>query len=287
MTKPVQKPSILPFVLLGLGLVALGIWYLNRPKEKESALTPAPISINEVSASGTVTLAFGTASAPLLKNTVSTVPITINTGTSHATITSVVITYNPSLVTISSVAKGAFFTNIIAGPTLTSGRATFTYSVPTATGAAKAGSGTVATLSLKPLTTSAFTLTFGTGTLAAVTELPGSNALKVASPATYAPLQPVNGGWSAWSAKNPTCGITGTQTRTCTNPAPSGGGLACVGASTQAYTNPACIIAGDLTDTDDTATDQVNLADYLVFRSGFGTTYTVFDYNNIVTNFTK
>jgi hypothetical protein len=46
-------------------------------------------------------------------------------------------------------------------------------------------------------------------------------------------------------------------------------------------------IAGDFTDTDDTDGDQVNLADYLVFKSGFGTTYTIFDYNSLVTNFGK
>jgi hypothetical protein len=48
---------------------------------------------------------------------------------------------------------------------------------------------------------------------------------------------------------------------------------------------PATPIIGDLTDTDDTPSDQVNLADYLALKSGFGTTYTIFDYNNLVANF--
>ncbi len=51
---------------------------------------------------------------------------------------------------------------------------------------------------------------------------------------------PVDGGWSAWSEKNNTCGYSGTQTRTCTNPAPANGGANCVGSSSQPYTNPAC-----------------------------------------------
>lgn len=284
MTKVKPKSRLPPLLLTILAILGIATWFIF----KNQLPTKEAISINEVSASGTITLAFGGASAPLTKDTISTVPVTINTGTSHATIASIVVTYNPSLVTITSVAKGDFFTDVQASPVLTSGKATFTYSVPAAAGAAKAGSGTIATLSLKPLTTSSFTLTFGPGTLAAVTELPtGSNALKVADPATYTPLQPVNGGWSAWSAKDTTCGITGTQTRTCTNPAPANGGLTCAGSSTQTYTNPACVIPGDLTDTDDTAGDQVNLADYLAFRAGFGTTYTIFDYNNLVTNFAK
>ena len=46
----------------------------------------------------------------------------------------------------------------------------------------------------------------------------------------------VNGGWSAWGGG--TCSVScgggsQTQTRTCTNPAPSGGGASCVGSSTQ------------------------------------------------------
>lgn len=52
---------------------------------------------------------------------------------------------------------------------------------------------------------------------------------------------PVNGGWSGWSAKNNSCGYSGTQTRTCTNPTPAYGGAACSGSATQAYTNAQCL----------------------------------------------
>lgn len=54
------------------------------------------------------------------------------------------------------------------------------------------------------------------------------------------PCTPVNGGWSDWSACSESCG-GGTQTRTCTNPAPSCGGADCVGSSSQdCNTQPCC-----------------------------------------------
>lgn len=54
---------------------------------------------------------------------------------------------------------------------------------------------------------------------------------------------PVNGGWSEWSTCSAVCG-TGSQTRTCTNPAPSNGGAQCVGSSTQSCNTQACDPAG-------------------------------------------
>jgi len=50
---------------------------------------------------------------------------------------------------------------------------------------------------------------------------------------------PVNGGWSAWSACSAACG-GGTQTRTCTNPAPSNGGTNCSGVSYQSCNTQKC-----------------------------------------------
>jgi len=46
-------------------------------------------------------------------------------------------------------------------------------------------------------------------------------------------LCPVDGVFSAWTACNASCNIAGTQTRTCSNPAPSGGGRPCVGPTSQ------------------------------------------------------
>lgn len=50
---------------------------------------------------------------------------------------------------------------------------------------------------------------------------------------------PTNGGFSAWGTCSVTCG-GGTQTRTCTNPAPSFCGSACSGATSQSCNTQAC-----------------------------------------------
>ena len=58
------------------------------------------------------------------------------------------------------------------------------------------------------------------------------------------PTTRVDGGWSSWSSCTCTSatndGNAGTQTRTCTNPAPSGGGSACSGSSSQSCTASGC-----------------------------------------------
>ncbi|MDO8443217.1 MAG: ice-binding family protein [bacterium] len=52
---------------------------------------------------------------------------------------------------------------------------------------------------------------------------------------------PINGGWSDWDACSvTTCGQTGTQARTCTNPAPANGGASCSGLSTQSCSTTVC-----------------------------------------------
>jgi hypothetical protein len=59
----------------------------------------------------------------------------------------------------------------------------------------------------------------------------------------YCAAAAVDGGWTDWSACSATCG-GGTSTRSCTNPAPSGGGASCVGDSSQACNTQACSTGG-------------------------------------------
>jgi hypothetical protein len=56
---------------------------------------------------------------------------------------------------------------------------------------------------------------------------------------TQACSVPVNGGWSDWNTCSVACG-GGTQTRTCTNPAPANGGADCSGSNSQSCNTQAC-----------------------------------------------
>lgn len=277
MTKIKSKFRPIPFLLVGLIILAVATWVATR----KETITPEAVTINEVTVSGTTTLAFTPPATKAVANTPTNIPITINTSTSQVTGVNAVITYDPTKVTVTSVTQGSFLTQSISSAKLTSGKVTFAYGVPTSTRVGKQGTGTVATLSLKPLTTSPFTLTFATGTLVSATGLT-TNVLKTALPLTVTPATPINGGWSAWSTKNTACGFTGTQSRTCTNPAPQYGGATCTGATTQPYTNPACPLAGDFN-----KDGKVDIFDYNDLVAGFGTTYTIYDYNNLVANYGK
>ncbi|MBF8249616.1 MAG: hypothetical protein HW400_217, partial [Candidatus Levybacteria bacterium] len=100
---------------------------------------------------------------------------------------------------------------------------------------------------------------------------------------TESSCTPVNGGWSGWSACSVPCG-GGTQTRTCTNPAPSCGGANCSGSSSQSCNTQACAdTTAPTTPTGLTAsavsssqinlswtasTDNVGVTGYKVYRGG-------------------
>lgn len=63
---------------------------------------------------------------------------------------------------------------------------------------------------------------------------------------TPTPTPAVDGGWGDWGSCSADCG-GGTQTRSCDNPAPSGGGDDCVGEASQACNTDDCVT--DNTDT--------------------------------------
>jgi hypothetical protein len=63
----------------------------------------------------------------------------------------------------------------------------------------------------------------------------------------------VNGGWTDWSACSAACD-GGTQTRSCTDPAPANGGADCAGSKSQTCNTQACDDGDDSGGDDDNAT---------------------------------
>jgi hypothetical protein len=66
-------------------------------------------------------------------------------------------------------------------------------------------------------------------------------------------LPPVDGVWTAWSTCSATCG-GGSSTRSCSAPAPSRGGAACIGDSSQACNTQACSAGGGGSNSDSGST---------------------------------
>ena len=65
----------------------------------------------------------------------------------------------------------------------------------------------------------------------------GGSACAGASSRSCTGSDPIDGGWSGWSACSATaCGARGTQTRTCSLPSPGCGGASCTGSSSQSCT---------------------------------------------------
>ncbi|MFA5095500.1 MAG: thrombospondin type-1 domain-containing protein [Candidatus Paceibacterota bacterium] len=94
------------------------------------------------------------------------------------------------------------------------------------------------------------------------------------TPACQVVNPPIDGGWSDWSAKDNSCGISGVQTRTCTNPSPANGGAYCSGPSTQSYTNPACVSVPTVSLTAGSTNVNYNGSTYLSWSSTNATSCT-------------
>lgn len=167
--------------------------------------TPAcklPISSNMCppALSATVALSFGSnwrdGNKALLPNSPYNVPIVIQAGTTQVTAANIVVSYDPIKVKIMSVTPGDFLPNILSAASINQKDVKFTYTVPPASGKGQQGSGILATLSIKPLSTSAFTLSFGSDTLISALGVDG-NVLKSASSITITPPNILSGDFNS------------------------------------------------------------------------------------------
>lgn len=167
-------PRFIPFTLatlllfIGIGLVGYELY----PPEG------APVAQVTVS-SGSVSLAFTPATAPLTPNSEATIPLTFNSGVEHLSGIQVELTYDSSFVTPLSFTPSSTFPTTLQAVQIGNGKITFAYGVGASSGGT-VGSGNVGSLKLKALKAGTTTLTFTQNTLATTTERT-TNAIKNAT----------------------------------------------------------------------------------------------------------
>lgn len=186
-----STPKYLPFPLFLMSLVIVGggMWYIIKIT---NAPIPQSISINEVSlvgeASGTATLTLSPGAISTAPNTESTLTLSINTGVSRVTGAQVEIIYEPSKIGTPVVTLGSFLPNVFVSPKIENGKIIFTLAAPPSSGGI-IGSGTLATIKIKPTVVGTSSLSFGESN--AVFAVGGqTNVLKLASDATITITDP-------------------------------------------------------------------------------------------------
>ncbi|EKD80639.1 MAG: hypothetical protein ACD_40C00045G0004, partial [uncultured bacterium] len=163
--------------LIILGVISLGviIWY-SWPR-------PTPVNINLVgSETGTVTLSFSPSTLNLEPNTESTLTLSIAAGTSPVTVAQVELSYDATKIGIPTLTQGDFLTSSLGTSTVADGKINFTYVAPPTSGAIT-GSGTLATIKVKPTIVGSSSLAFTENTIILLAGN-DTNALKSAGSAT-------------------------------------------------------------------------------------------------------
>lgn len=156
------------------------------------------------------------------------------------------ILYNSQYLEAKSVQVSSYLPTQLLPPEITPGKVAFT--LGTVPNQSQTVPGTVATITFKALQSAASPVDISfspTETEVAVISGDSDNGVKSLSGSSISILTPINGGWSEWSACSKSCG-GGTQSRTCTNPAPANGGADCSnldrGVSTRACNTQVCIV---------------------------------------------
>src|SRR3989344_2150429 len=171
-----QYPLITLNSILLLAVIGLGVWYYSSTK----GTLPQIAQVSHQA--GSVNLKLEPATVTVAVNTETTINMTINTTTAKVSAAAVELAYNPAKLQVTSVTAGDFLTIVLVQSTIANGKINFTLAAPPDSGG-KQGSGTLATIKVKPLTTGSSTLTFTGNTQVAVIGS-NTNELKSAADAT-------------------------------------------------------------------------------------------------------
>ena len=155
------------------------------------------------------------------------------------------LNFNPQFLEAKNIQIGTVLPLPLEDPVIAPGSVTLSQANPLVTAT---NPGTIATITFRALAqnSAAVPISFDqalTEVYTVETDINAINTMTGGSVTINPP--PVNGGYSAWSACSQTCG-TGTQTRTCTSPAPAFGGANCsaLGPASQTCNTQPCPVNG-------------------------------------------
>lgn len=109
-----------PLFLLSLAIVSLGVYYTI----KTYAPTPEPLTINQLTTTGSVSLSLTPATVTVNTNTDTTISVMINSGTDRLRFVVFEITYDTSKLTVSAPTLGTWITKELAPITVSGGKIT-------------------------------------------------------------------------------------------------------------------------------------------------------------------
>lgn len=160
--------------LVLFAVVGYTSYQFNSPQSSEINLVTTP--------SGSVTLTLASPTSPLIVNTDYTLSINYASPTQHLTAVSAILSYDPTLVTVSGFTANTTFPTTLQTAKYETGKLSFAIGVKPEVNAGIMGSGTIATFHAKPLKTGNLTFTFTDPTLATVIESNTSALQGVSSP---------------------------------------------------------------------------------------------------------
>lgn len=158
--------SLITTLLVAIGVIGLNSYYQNIE----------PATVAEASATGVVDLELTHLGAHLIPEEETTLTLELSTQ-AHATAAQIELTYNPKELEIIALNPGDFLPVSLVAPQLTPDRLFFVLAAPPDSGG-KTGTGTLATLQVKPLTTGPLSLGVSQAYLTAIKDgepLPGNS----------------------------------------------------------------------------------------------------------------
>lgn len=163
--RDIKKPSSTNYSKLIISVLV--VFLLGTLLWKYASPTPTPIGINEIAnvSTGIIDLSLSPATLSIAPGAEQSIDLKIVAGTTKVTAAEIILAYDPAIIGTPTVTQGSFLSNTLSSPKVEGGKITFTYAAAPDDGG-KSGSGTLATIKIKPVSVGDATIAFAEGTAA-------------------------------------------------------------------------------------------------------------------------